>query len=129
LINHESGLLGVSGISSDMHDLLAIEHTNEYAKEAITLFCYEAKKRIGAYAAALGGIDTLIFSGGMGGHAPRIRTQICTGLEFLGITLDETRNQTNDEIISIATSSTCVRIINTNEELMIAQIAKALIKK
>ncbi|HAT68774.1 MAG TPA: acetate/propionate family kinase [Candidatus Yonathbacteria bacterium] len=127
LVNHESGLLGVSETTSDMHDLLEHETTDERAKEAIDLFCYEAKKRIGAYAAALGGIDTLIFTGGMGENASRVRGRICAGLEFLGATLDSVRNDANEDIISPPSASVCVRIIHTNEELVIARIAHGLI--
>ena len=128
LVNHESGLLGVSEISSDMLDLLECEATDERAREAVDLFCYEAKKRIGAYAAALGGIDTIIFTGGMGENAPSIRTRVCAGLEFLGISLDEARNQNNEEIISPPSASVCVRVMHTNEELMIARIAHEMVK-
>jgi len=129
LINHESGLLGISETSSDMYDLLGREATDERAREAVDLFCYEAKKRIGAYAAALGGVETLIFSGGMGENAPRIRTRICAGLEFLGITLDEARNQNNEEIISSPSASVCVRVMHTNEELVIARITHDFVNK
>lgn len=127
LVNHESGLLGVSETTSDMHDLLEHETTDERAKETIDLFCYEAKKRIGAYAAALGGVDTLIFTGGMGENAARVRGRVCEGLDFLGITLDNTRNEVNEEVISPSSAPVCVRIIRTNEELMIARIAHGLI--
>ena len=127
LVNHESGLLGVSETTSDMHDLLEHETTDERAKETIDLFCYEAKKRIGAYVAALGGVDTLIFTGGMGENASRVRGRICAGLDFLGITLDDTRNEVNEEVISLSSVPVCVRIIRTNEELVIARIAHGLI--
>lgn len=126
LINHESGLLGISETSSDMQDLLAREASDIRANEAVSLFCYEAKKRIGAYAAALGGIDTLIFTGGMGENAPRIRKRICEGLQFLGITLDEGANESNREIIGAQSAPVRVRVMHTNEELMIARIAKSL---
>lgn len=126
LINHESGLLGVSETTSDMHDLLEKEATDVRAKEAVDLFCYEAKKRIGAYAAVLGGVDTLIFTGGMGENAPRIRKRICEGLEFLGVTLDEGANEGNKEMISASSATVKVRVMHTNEELMIARIAGEL---
>lgn len=129
LVNHESGLLGVSETTSDMHDLLDVEALDERAKETVDLFCYEAKKRIGAYAAALGGVDTLIFTGGMGENASRIRRRVCAGLEFLGITLDASRNDANEEVISIPSAPVCVRVIRTNEELMIARIASELSPK
>lgn len=129
LINHESGLLGVSGLSSNMLDLLNSEERDTSAREAVDLFCYQVKKQIGAYAAVLGGVDTIIFTGGMGENASRIRTRVCAGLEFLGVTIDESRNQKNEAIISSGDSSVCVRVIPTNEELMIAHIADSLAKK
>lgn len=123
MLNHESGLLGVSEISSDMHDLLDAEGGDVRAKEAVDLFCYEAKKRIGAYAAVLGGLDTLIFTGGMGENAPRIRARICENLSFLGIDIDDLRNNQGGEIISTDSSRVRVRVMRTNEELMMARIA------
>ncbi|MCK9345172.1 MAG: acetate/propionate family kinase [Candidatus Pacebacteria bacterium] len=128
LINHESGLLGVSETTSDMHDLLEKEASDIRANEAVGLFCYEAKKRIGAYAAALGGIDTLIFTGGMGENAPRIRKRICEGLQFLGVTLDDAANESNREMIGAQSAPVRVRVMHTNEELMIARIASDLAK-
>lgn len=127
LINHESGLLGISETSSNMYDLLEAQENDVRAREAVDLFCYEAKKRIGAYAAVMGGVDTIIFTGGMGENAPRIRTRICAGLEFLGVTLDEARDLVSEEIISPPSSPACVRVMRTNEELMIAKIASELI--
>jgi len=121
LINHESGLLGISETSSDMRELLEYKNTDSRAKEAIELFSYQTKKWIGSFAAALGGIDTLVFSGGIGENAHEVRTQICSGLQFLGIELDENKNAKNESIISIKNSNVCVRIIKTNEELMIAK--------
>jgi acetate kinase len=122
LINHESGLLGISETSSDMQELIKCSGTDARAAEAIDLFCYQTKKWIGAYAAALGGLDTLIFSGGIGEHQPEIRQQICEGLQFLGIEWDETRNLKHEAIISTPKSKVCVRVIETNEELMIARM-------
>lgn len=129
LINHEAGLLGVSETTSDMHDLLEREATDERAKEAIDLFCYEVKKRIGAYAAVLGGVETLVFTGGMGEQAPRVRARVCAGLEFLGISIDNTHNESNNTIISPSSSPVTVRVIPTNEELLIARIAHKMAKK
>lgn len=100
LANHESGLLGVSETSSDVRDLLARQGADVRAAEALELFCYRAKKGIGAYAAALGGLDTLVFAGGIGENAPEIRHRICMGLGFLGITLDERRNAAGALLIS-----------------------------
>ncbi|MDQ2721062.1 MAG: acetate/propionate family kinase [Bacteroidota bacterium] len=122
LINHESGLLGISETNSDMRELMKIEDTDNRAKEAIELFCYQTKKWIGSYVAALGGLDVLIFSGGIGEHSPEVRSKICNGLEFLGIELDEIKNINNEEIISAEKSRVSVRVIKTNEELMIAKM-------
>ena len=121
MVNHESGLLGVSAISSDMRDLLAREARDVRAAEAVALFCYQAKKWIGAYAAALGGVDTLVFAGGIGENAPVIRERICAGLAFLGLQLDRRRNARNAAVISPRTSRVMIRVIRTDEELMIAR--------
>jgi acetate kinase len=121
MMNHESGLLGVSEISADMRDLLDYETQDMRAAEAVALFCYQAKKWIGAYAAALGGLDTLVFAGGIGEHAPVIRARICTGLEFLGIDLEEIQNAANESVISTKASRVTVRVIHTDEELTIAR--------
>jgi len=127
LINHESGLLGISETSSDMRDLLAKESDDIRAAEAVALFCYQAKKWIGSFAAALGGLDTLVFAGGIGENSPKIRTRICEGLGFLGIELEEKRNLENGPIISKDNSKAAVRIIHTDEEWMIAKIVSQLI--
>lgn len=100
LINHQAGLLGVSGTGSDMRDLLAREARDPRAGEAVALFCYTARKYLGALAAALGGLDTLVFTGGIGEHAAPVRERICAGLEFLGIQLDPARNAASVPIIS-----------------------------
>ncbi len=121
LVNHESGLLGVSGTSSDMRDLCAREATDPRARDAVALFCYQTKKWIGAYAAALGGVDTLVFAGGIGEHAPQVRARICASLGFLGLALDRKRNTRNAPLISSRASRIVVRVIPTNEELMIAR--------
>lgn len=120
MVNHESGLLGISGTSPDMRDLCAREATDTRAADAIALFCYQAKKWIGAYAAALGGVDTLAFAGGIGENAPVIRERICAGLGFLGIKLHHTRNTKNSGLISTDTATVAVRVIRTDEEKMIA---------
>src|SRR5208283_1724748 len=99
MVNHASGLLGVSEISSDVRDLLARESNDVRAAEALALFCYQAKKWIGAFAAALGGLDTLVFAGGIGENAAPIRARICDGLEFLGIELHEPRNARNASVV------------------------------
>jgi acetate kinase len=121
MVNHESGLLGISETSPDMRDLLAQEAADVRAAEAVALFCYQAKKWIGSFTAALGGLDTLVFAGGIGENAPPVRTRVCEGLGFLGIELDEARNTANAEVISADTSRVTVRIIRTDEELMIAR--------
>ena len=123
LINFKSGLFGVSETSADMRELLACRNDDHRAAEAIDLFCYETQKWIGAYFVALGGLDTLVFSGGIGEHSPEVRSQICDGLVCLGIELDEVKNMNNEPVISTATSKVCVRVISTNEELMIARMA------
>jgi acetate kinase len=120
MVNHESGLLGISGTSSDMQDLLLRESNDEHAAEAVALFCYQAKKWIGAYAAALGGLETLVFSGGIGENASIVRERICDGLGFLGIKLSQSRNGRQASVISTKASSVTVRVIPTDEELMIA---------
>jgi acetate kinase len=121
MVNYQSGLLGVSEISSDMHDLLDRETQDVRAAEAVALFCYQVKKWIGAFAAALGGLDTLVFAGGIGENAPTVRARICDGLGFLGIELEEKRNAANADLISAAAGRVAVRVIRTDEEQMIAK--------
>ncbi len=121
LIHHQSGLLGISETSSDMRNLLKARATDSRAGEAVDLFCYQAKKWIGSFAAVLNGLDTLVFSGGIGEHSAEVRAGICEGLQFLGIELDEKRNDNNDAVISSAKSRVQVRVINTNEQLMMAR--------
>ena len=128
LINHESGLLGVSETSSDMHDLLAQETKDIRAAEAVALFCYQAKKWIGAFAAALSGLDTLVFAGGIGENSSVIRSRICEGLGFLGIELEEKQNAANEGVISSAASRVAVRVIRTDEEQMIAHLVCSVSK-
>ena len=127
LINHESGLLGVSETSSDMRDLLAKESDDILAAEAVALFCYQAKKWIGAFAATLGGLDTLVFAGGIGENCPVIRSRICEGLGFLGILLDEKQNRKNASIISKDKKSVAVHVIHTDEEWMIAKTVSRIL--
>ena len=120
MVNFQSGLLGVSETSSDMRDLLEREAHDVRAAEAVALFCYQVKKWIGAFAAALGGLDTLVFAGGIGEHAPAIRARTCDGLGFLGIELDAKRNAASEGVISAAASRVAVRVIRTDEEFVIA---------
>ena len=128
MVTHESGLLGVSGISSDVRDLLAQEDADARAAEAVSLFCYQAKKWIGSYAAALGGLDTLVFAGGIGENAPLIRQRICEGLGFLGIALHPKRNAKNASVISTDSGRVTVRVIRTDEERMIARSVIRVLK-
>lgn len=128
MVNHESGLLGVSGSSSDLRDLCASQAVDVRAADAVELFCYQAKKWIGSFAAALGGLDTLVFSAGIGENAPLIRARICDGLDFLGIEIDRSRIARNAPVISPADSRVKVRVIRTNEELMIARSVTRIFK-
>ena len=121
MVNFKSGLLGISETSSDMHDLLKSEAEDVRAAEAIAIFCYQVRKWIGAFAAALGGLDTLVFAGGIGENAPTIRARICDELGFLGIELDQKRNAEHAPWISTGTGRVKVRVIRTDEELMIAK--------
>jgi acetate kinase len=121
MINHESGLLGVSETSSDMRELLLREKEDVRAAEAVAMFCYQAKKYICAMTGALAGLETLVFAGGIGENVPVIRARICEGLGFLGLELDTTRNEENAPIITTDKSRSTVRVIRTDEELMIAR--------
>ena len=121
MVNFQSGLLGISETSADMKDLLKEEIHDVRAADAVALFCYQIKKCIGAFAAALGGVNTLIFSGGIGENSPVIRHRICQNLEFLGIEVEEKRNLANENIISPDTSGVVVRVIRTDEEHVIAK--------
>jgi acetate kinase len=121
MVNFQSGLLGVSETSSDMRDLLEREAQDVRAAEAVALFCYQVKKWVGAFAAALVGLDTLVFAGGIGENAPAVRTRICDGLGFLGIELEEKRSAANEGVISAPACRATVRVIRTDEEQMIAK--------
>jgi acetate kinase len=120
LVNEESGLLGLSETSSDVRDLLERETTDGRAREAIAIFCYQAKKWIGAYTAALGGLDTLVFAGGIGENAAVVRRRICDGLQCLGVELDDSLNDQHAGFIS--TGRVAVRVIRTDEESVIAKL-------
>ena len=128
LINHQAGMLGVSETSGDVRDLLAAEATDPRAAEALALFCYQATKFIGALVAALGGLDVLVFTAGIGEHSPAVRERICDGLGFLGVRLDRGRNQAGATVISADESAVTVRVIKTNEELMIARHTGAVLR-
>jgi len=127
LINQQSGLTGISGITSDMKVLIEKQKKEPHAAEAIELFCYQAKKCLGALTAVLGGIDLLIFTGGIGENAPEIRERICNQLDYLGIYLDKTLNEQNASVISIKDKPVIVRVIKTNEELMIGRHTRKII--
>ncbi len=120
MVNFESGLLGISETTSDMSELLKREPTDSRAAEAVAIFCYQVRKWIGAFAAALGGLDTLIFSGGIGENAAPVRLRSCEGLGFLGIELDPQQNDAHAAVISTAASRVAVRVMHTDEESMIA---------
>lgn len=127
MVNSQSGLLGVSETSSDMRDLLQYEADDIRAAEAVSMFCYQIKKCIGSFAAALGGVDTLVFAGGIGENSPAIRWRICDGLEFLGIELEESSNTNSAAVISTNASRATVRVIRTNEEITIARSVVSII--
>ena len=127
MVNHESGLLGVSETSSDIRDLLAREAADVRAAEAVALYCYQVRKSIGAFAAALCGLDTLVFSGGIGENSPVIRQRICNGIGHLGIALDDNRNTANADVISADEGTVIVRMIRTDEEAMIARATQRLL--
>ncbi len=127
MVNAHSGLLGISETSSDVRDLMERERRDKRAAEALALFCYQAKKWIGALTAALNGLDTLVFAGGIGENAPEIRARICEGLGYLGLKLDAARNRAGAPIISRGGSRVVVRIIRTDEELLLAQAACAVV--
>jgi acetate kinase len=127
MANSKSGLLGISETSSDMHDLLDHEAQDVRAAEAVALFCYQVKKWIGAFTAALGGLDTLVFAGGIGENAPTIRARICDGLAFLGIAVEDKKNAANEGIISTAAGRVVVRVIRTDEEQVIAKTVCAVL--
>ena len=129
VLNEGAGLLGLSGISSDMQDLLGKETVDQHAADAIELFCYQARKFLGSLVAVLGGLDTLVFTAGIGQHAPSVRGRICEGLEFFGIRLDTTLNNSNDSVISTDDSPVQVRVMKTNEEVMIARYTNDLISE
>jgi len=127
MVNFQSGLLGLSETSSDMRDLLERETQDVRAAEAVALFCYQVRKWIGAFAAALGGLNTLVFAGGIGENAPTVRGRICDGLGFLGIEIEEGRNAANQDLISTTASRVAVRVIRTDEEMMIARTVRRVL--
>lgn len=128
MVNFESGLLGLSETTADMKQLLEHEADDPRAKDAVDVFCYQVKKSIGSLAAALGGLNTLVFTGGMGENAPKIRARVCEGLEFLGIKLDSARNREGARLISADSSPAGVHVIHTDEATTIARETAGLIK-
>jgi acetate kinase len=125
MVNHESGLIGISESSADVRDLLEREAADARAREAIDMFCYQAKKWIGAFAAVLSGVDTLVFAGGIGENSAPVRRRICDGLQFLGIEIDDTLNQRH--AASISTGAVAVRVIRTDEESVIADLTRRVL--
>ena len=127
LVDSESGLLGVSELTSDMKTLLAKRHSDPRAEEAVAMFCRSIRKQVGAYAAVLGGVDMLVFTGGIGEHAPAVREEVCRELAHLGIRIDSAKNNAAEDVISGAESACIVRVVATNEELMIARHTRSVI--
>jgi acetate kinase len=129
LATEQSGLLGISGTTGDVRELLARSPSDPRAAEAVDLFCYEVKKRIGAFAAALGGIDRLVFTGGIGQHAAQVRARICEGLAFLGVKLDPVRNAAHAAVISAADGTVPVQVIATDEERMVLEGVRGVLEE
>jgi acetate kinase len=127
LVDHQAGLLGVSGQTSDMKALLQKSQMNDAARMAVRMFTYQVRKFIGAYAAVLNGVDTLVFTGGIGERAAEVRAQICAGLEYLGVTLDRVANTRNAEVISLPGSKCTIRVVQTDEDLMIARLTRQVV--
>jgi acetate kinase len=126
MVNHQSGLIGISETSADVRDLLEHESVDARAREALAIFCYQAKKWVGAYAAALGGLDTLVFAGGIGENSAPVRRRICDGLKFLGVEIDEALNERH--AASISKGAVAVRVIRTDEESVIADLTGRVLK-
>src|SRR5262249_41571464 len=127
LVNNRAGLLGVSGISPDMRTLLEQRDREPHAAQAVEMFCYQLRKHIAALTSVLGGLDTLVFTGGIGEHSAPVRWEVCQGLAHLGITLDPDQNAAHAEVISASRSACTVRVIPTNEDLMIARHTRSLL--
>jgi len=125
-VNQRGGLLGISDLSADVRELLRASATDSRAADAISAFCYQVRKAVGGYAAALGGIDALVFTAGIGERSPEIRARICDGCEFLGIEIDPKLNSENASTISTARSKVVIRTVKTNEESMIARHVRAI---
>jgi acetate kinase len=128
-ISEQCGMLGISETNSDMRDLLSKRAADSRAADAVDLFCYQAKKHLCALTATLGGVDTIIFAGGIGEHAPEVREGICNSLDFLGVELDASKNESGSGVISTSRSRVTVRIIATDEEIVIARIASSILSE
>jgi acetate kinase len=127
LLDHQAGLLGVSGQTSDMKALLQKSQTDNAARTAVQMFAYQVRKFIGAYAAALNGLDTLVFTGGIGERAAEVRAEICSDLEYLGVAVDMEANARNDEVISRPGTKCALRVVQTDEDLMIARHTREVV--
>jgi acetate kinase len=129
LLNKHSGLIGISGESSDMREILsAVKEGHKRSKYAFEIFCYRIKKYLGAYAAAMGGLDAFVFTGGIGENSSDVREEVCRNLEFLGIQIDDSKNKNSEEVISVSGSKVAVLKIPTNEELVIALDTSEIVK-
>lgn len=129
LLNKHSGLIGISGESSDMREILAaVKEDHKRSKYAFEIFCYRIKKYLGAYAAAMGGLDAFVFTGGIGENSSEVRKEVCSNLDFLGIQIDDLKNQNSEEVISAEGSKVAVLKIQTNEELVIALDTSEIVK-
>jgi acetate kinase len=128
-ISSRCGLLGISQTSADMRDLIVSRNTDPRAADAVNLFCYQAKKHLCALVSTLGGVDTIVFAGGIGEHAPEVRAAICEGLDFLELRLDASKNARGEKIISANQSRVNIRIIPTDEEIVIARIVLSILRK
>ena len=122
-------MFGVSGVSGDMRDLLEQSSTNPRAAAAVALFCYQARKHLGALAAALGGVETLVFTGGIGERAVEVRQRICADLDFLGVRVDPARNVANAAIISVEGSPVTIRVMQSDEDRVIARHTYRLVQQ
>ncbi|HRU39478.1 MAG TPA: acetate kinase, partial [Candidatus Goldiibacteriota bacterium] len=132
LMNKKSGFMGISGISNDLREIIeAAEHDNSRAKFTIDIFCYRITKYIGAYAAVMGGLDAVVFTGGIGENASNIRSKALEPLKFLGVNIDEEKNSSKEKekIITKANSKVKVLVVPTNEELMIAMKTKYVVEE
>lgn len=129
LTNTQSGMLGISGLTSDMKQLIELSEKYTGAADAVAVFCYHVKKTIGAYVAAMGGVDSIVFTGGIGESAPKIRAKVCADLDVFGIAIDPSANEQNASTISSSESRVSVRVIPTHESLIIAQETTRLLQE